>query len=40
VLANNVKMLQLMKSLSFQISNDTDDPSVKLVVARLHASNP
>ncbi|MFC1689185.1 GNAT family N-acetyltransferase [Pseudomonadota bacterium] len=40
VLGNNVKMLQLMKSLSFQISTDPDDPSVKEVVARLHATNP
>ena len=40
ILGNNVKMLQLMTSLSFQISNDPDDPSVKLAVAQLHATNP
>ncbi len=36
VLANNHKMLQLMKSLNFQISNDPEDTSVKDVAAQLH----
>ena len=36
VLANNHKMLQLMKSLNFQINNDPEDTSVKNVAAQLH----
>ncbi|MBT8047698.1 MAG: GNAT family N-acetyltransferase, partial [Gammaproteobacteria bacterium] len=36
VLANNFKMLSLVKTLGFQIGNDADDPSIKLVVAPLH----
>jgi hypothetical protein len=39
VLANNHKMLQLMKSLNFQINNDPEDTSVKYVVAQLHVMN-
>lgn len=39
-LANNVRMMQLMKSLDFRITNDPDDHSIKVVVAQLHASNP
>ncbi len=39
VLANNHKMLHLMKSLNFQINNDPDDTSVKHVVAQLHVMN-
>lgn len=39
VLGNNVKMLQLMKSLNFQISNDPDDPSIKVAAAQLHSAN-
>ena len=38
VLANNFKMLDLMRSLSFQIRNDPEDTSVKHVVAQLHAA--
>ena len=37
VLANNVKMLSLVKSLGFQIGNDPEEPGVKLVVAQLHS---
>ena len=40
VLANNFKMLDLMRSLSFQIHNDPEDTSVKQVVAQLHAAKP
>ena len=36
VLSNNHKMLQLMKSLNFQINNDPEDTSVKNVAAQLH----
>ena len=36
VLANNVRMLDLMVSLDFQISNDPDDAGIKLVVNRLN----
>jgi len=36
VLANNFRMLELMTSLNFQISNDTSDPGIKLVVTRLN----
>jgi acetyltransferase len=38
VLANNVKMLQLMKTLNFKIEPDAEDTSVKRVVALLHTS--
>jgi len=40
VLANNFKMLDLMRSLSFQIRNDPEDASVKHVVAQLHTAKP
>ena len=40
VLGNNVKMLALMKSMNFQITNDVEDPSVKVASARLHSVNP
>lgn len=36
VLANNFRMLELMASLNFKISNDPADPGIKLVVSRLH----
>jgi acetyltransferase len=36
VLANNYRMLELMKSLNFQISNDPTDPGIKLAVQRLN----
>jgi len=36
VLANNFRMLELMSSLNFQISNDPTDPGIKLVVTRLN----
>lgn len=36
VLANNYRMLELMTSLNFQISNDPDDPGIKVVVTRLN----
>jgi acetyltransferase len=36
VLTNNFRMLELMTSLNFQISNDPTDPGIKLVVARLN----
>ena len=39
VLGNNVKMLQLMKALNFQIANDPDDPSIKVAAAQLHTVN-
>jgi acetyltransferase len=35
VLANNFRMLELMASLNFQISNDPTDPGIKVVVTRL-----
>ena len=35
VLANNTKMLDLVQTLGFKVSNDPDDPSIKQVVARL-----
>jgi acetyltransferase len=38
VLANNRRMLGLMTSLGFQIERDTEDESVRHVVARLHKS--
>ena len=40
VLGNNVKMLALMKTMNFQITNDEEDPSVKVASARLHSVNP
>jgi acetyltransferase len=40
VLGNNVRMLALMKTMNFQITNDEEDPSVKVASARLHAVNP
>ena len=40
VLGNNVRMLALMKSMNFQITNDEEDPSVKVASARLHSINP
>jgi len=36
VLANNYRMLELMKSLNFQISNDPNDSGIKLAVQRLN----
>ena len=36
VLKSNSRMLALMESLNFEISNDREDPSVKRVVAQLH----
>ncbi len=36
VLANNYRMLELMMSLNFQVSNDPNDPGIKLVVTRLN----
>ena len=36
VLANNTRMLDLMGSLNFEISNDPDDKQIKRVEARLH----
>jgi acetyltransferase len=35
VLANNHKMLDLVRSLNFQIQNDPDDPSIKNVALQL-----
>ena len=35
ILSNNFRMLDLMESLNFQISNDPEDHGVKLAVARL-----
>jgi acetyltransferase len=35
VLSNNFRMLDLMESLNFQISNDPEDSGIKLAVARL-----
>ena len=35
VLSNNSKMLELVQTLGFKISNSPDDPSIKQVVARL-----
>ena len=37
VLSNNFRMLELMESLNFQISNDPDDSSIKQVEATLHS---
>jgi len=39
VLSNNSKMLELMTSLNFQISNDPEDAAVKLVEVKLHKLN-
>ncbi len=39
VLSNNVKMLQLMRLLNFQITNDPDDPSIKVASAVLHPAS-
>jgi acetyltransferase len=39
VLSNNFKMLELMESLNFKISNFPDDSSIKMVEARLHSIN-
>ena len=36
VLANNYRMLELMTSLNFQITNDLTDPGIKLVITRLN----
>lgn len=36
ILANNYRMLDLMTSLNFQISNDPDDSGIKLAVLRLN----
>ncbi len=35
VLSNNIRMLNLMKTLDFSISNDPDDTEIKRVEARL-----
>ena len=35
VLSNNTKMLDLVQTLGFRVSNSPDDPSIKQVVARL-----
>ena len=35
VLADNRRMLELVKTLGFKVSNDPDDPSIKQIVARL-----
>ena len=35
VLSSNRKMLELVRSLNFQISNDPDDSTIELVEARL-----
>jgi hypothetical protein len=36
VLAKNGRMLKLMDSLGFEVSNDSDDGTIKRVVRRLH----
>jgi len=38
VLANNYRMLELMKSLKFKIETDPEDSAIKRVVAQLHTS--
>ena len=38
VLSNNFRMLDLMKSLNFQINSDPDDSGIKQVEARLHST--
>ena len=35
VLTNNYRMLELMMSLNFEVSNDPDDPGIKVVVTSL-----
>jgi acetyltransferase len=39
VLSNNFKMLELMTSLNFQITNDPEDAAVKMVEVKLHTLN-
>ncbi len=39
VLSNNRRMLELVTSLNFSIANDPEDPTVKVVEARLHTVN-
>ena len=39
VLSNNSKMLELMTSLNFQITNDPEDAAVKQVEVKLHTLN-
>lgn len=39
VLSDNRRMLELVKSLNFSIANDPEDPTVKVVMARLHTAN-
>jgi len=39
VLSNNFKMLELMESLNFKVSNCPDDNSIKLVEVQLHSMN-
>ena len=36
ILSENAKMLDLVTSLGFRISNDPEDPAVKQAVAELH----
>ena len=36
VLRNNYRMLDLVETLGFEISNDPEDPAIKRVVAQLH----
>ena len=36
VLRNNYRMLELVETLGFEISNDPEDPAIKRVVAQLH----
>ena len=36
VLANNYRMLELMSSLNFQVSNDPSDTGIKLVMTKLN----
>jgi acetyltransferase len=36
VLSNNVRMLELMKTLNFDVRNSPEDPEIKIVVSRLH----
>ena len=38
VLSNNFRMLDLMKSLNFQINSDPEDSGIKQVEARLHST--
>ena len=39
VLSNNRRMLELVTSLNFSIANDPEDPTVKVVEARLDTVN-